>query len=130
MSLSPCGHTTKITYAKRYLNYILQKTLLHTVHRRKPTYTRGNRLEFAPIFYDAKLPKHHLVVELLTRHIHYSNAHIGQESSLRQMVWICQARSLVRRVNKCFVCRKINAPPCRVTPYEPHFVELTCLVHF
>ena len=99
----------------------------------------GSRLEFAPISYDAKfpaiLPKHHLVAELLARHIHCSNAHIGQEqtlSLLRQVVWICKARSLVRRiVNKCFLCRRINAPqlqqqmaplpPCRVTPYEPPF---------
>jgi hypothetical protein len=66
----------------------------------------GSRLEFAPISYDAKfpaiLPKHHLVAELLApRHIHCSNAHIGQEqtlSLLRQVIWICKARSLVCRI--------------------------------
>ena len=99
----------------------------------------GSRLELAPISCDAKfptiLPKCHLVAELLTRHIHCSNGHSGQEqtlSLLRQMVWICKARSLVRRiVNKCFICRRITAPqlqqqmaplpPCRVIPSEPTF---------
>ena len=98
-----------------------------------------SRLEYAPISFDAKfpaiLPKHHMIAELLARHIHCSNAHIGQEqtlSLLRQVVWICKSCSLIGRiVNKCFTCRKTNAqqlqqqmaplPTCRVTPYEPPF---------
>jgi transposase InsO family protein len=99
----------------------------------------GSRLEHAPLSYDAKfppiLPKHHQVVELMARHVHNNNAHIGQEhtlSLLRQKWWICQACSLVRRIiNKCFTCRKGHAtllhqqmaslPPYRVVAYEPPF---------
>jgi hypothetical protein len=99
----------------------------------------GSRLEHSPLNYDAKfppiLPKHHWVAELIARHIHNNNAHIGQEhtlSLLRQRIWICQARSLVRTIiNKCFVCRRghapmlhqqmANLPPCRVIAYEPPF---------
>ncbi|CAB4009276.1 Hypothetical predicted protein, partial [Paramuricea clavata] len=102
----------------------------------------GSRLEHAPLNYDAKfppiLPKHHWVAELITRHIHNNNAHIGQEhllSLLRQRIWICQARSLVRRIiNKCFVCRRghapmlhqqmANLPPCCVIAYEPPFTYI------
>ena len=92
----------------------------------------GSRLEYAHISYNAKfppiLPKQHWVSELLARHVHCSNAHIGQEHTLnilRQRVWICNARSLVRKIiNKCFICRRGHAPklqqqmaplpPCRV----------------
>ena len=99
----------------------------------------GSRLEYAPLSDDAKFPpilsKHHPVAELIARHIHNNNAHIGQEhtlSLLRQRVWICQVRSLVRRIiNKCFTCRRghapmlhqqmANLPPNRVTAYEPPF---------
>jgi hypothetical protein len=74
----------------------------------------GSRLEYAHISYNAKfpsiLPKQHWVSELLARHVHCSNAHTGQEHTLnilRQRVWICNARSLVRKIiNKCFVCRR------------------------
>ena len=42
----------------------------------------GSRLEYAHISYNAKflpiLPKQHWVSELLARHVHCSNAHIGQ----------------------------------------------------
>ena len=69
---------------------------------------------------------------LLARHIHCDNGHIGQEHTLnllRERFWICNARSLVRKIiNKCFVCRKGHAPQlhqqmaplpkCRVTSYD------------
>ncbi|CAB4038636.1 THAP domain-containing 2 [Paramuricea clavata] len=67
----------------------------------------GSRLEYAHISYNAKfppiLPKQHWVSELLARHVHCSNAHIGQEHTLnilRQRVWICNVRSLVRKIIK------------------------------
>ena len=45
----------------------------------------GSRLEYAPISCDDKfpaiLPKHYVIVELLARHIHCSNAHISQEQT-------------------------------------------------
>jgi hypothetical protein len=78
----------------------------------------GSRLENAPLSYDAKfppiIPKQHWIAQLMARDVHYNNAHSGQEHTLnllRQRVWICHARSLVRKIiNKCFVCRKGNAP--------------------
>ena len=74
----------------------------------------GSRLEHAPLNYDVRFPpKHHWVSELLARHVHCSNAHVGQEhtlSILRQRVSICNARSLVQKVvNKCFICRRGHA---------------------
>ena len=74
----------------------------------------GSRLKLAPLSYDAKfppvLPKHHGASQLLARHIHCDNGHIGQEHTLnllRERFWICNGRSLVRKIiNKCFVCRK------------------------
>ena len=96
-------------------------------------------LELAPLSYDAKfppvLPKHHWVSQLLARHIHCDNGHIGQEHTLnllRERFWICKARSLVRKIiNKCFVCKKGHAPKLdqqmaplpkyRVAAYEPPF---------
>ena len=99
----------------------------------------GSRLEHAPVSYDAIfppiLPKNHWVAGLIARHVHNNNAHIGQEhtlSLLRQRIWICRARSLIRRIiNKCFVCRRghtpmlhqqmANLPPYRVIAYEPPF---------
>ena len=42
----------------------------------------GSRLELAPLSYDAKLPKHHWVSQLLARHIHCDYGHIGQEHTL------------------------------------------------
>ena len=86
----------------------------------------GSRLELAPLSYDAKfspvLAKHHWVSQLLARHIHCDNGHIGQEHTLnllRERFWICNARSLVRKIiNKCFVCRKGHAPQLhqKITP--------------
>ena len=78
----------------------------------------GSRLEQAPLSYDAMfppiVPKQHWIAELMSCDVHCDNAHSGQEHTLnllRQKVWICHARSLVRRIiNKCFICRKRNAP--------------------
>ena len=99
----------------------------------------GSRLENAPLSYDAKfppiIPKQHWIAELMARDVHHNNAHSGQEHTLnllRQRVWIFHARSLVRKIiNKCFVCRKGNAPTltqkmsplpsCRLMAYEPPF---------
>ena len=99
----------------------------------------GSRLELTPLSYDAKfppvLPIHHWVSQLLARHIHCDNGHIGQEHTLnllRERFWICDARPLVRKIiNKCFVCRKAHAPQlhqhmaplpkCQVTAYKPPF---------
>ena len=72
----------------------------------------GSRLEQAPLSYDARfppiVPKQHWIAELMSRDVHCDNAHSGQEHTLnllRQKVWICHARSLVRRIiNKCFIC--------------------------
>ena len=71
----------------------------------------GSRLELAPLSYDAKfppvLPKHHWVSQLLARHIHCDNGHIGQEHTLnllRERFWICKARSLVRKIINKSLC--------------------------
>ena len=78
----------------------------------------GGRLENALISYEAKhpvvLPYQHHVTDLIISQHHQITGHLGQEyvlSSLRQHYWVIKGRSAVRRVlNKCFRCKKLEAP--------------------
>jgi len=100
----------------------------------------GGRLKYAPyISEEAKhpviLPKVHHVVDLIIRHEHEMNAHVGKEhvlSLLQQRYWIINGRSAVRRVlNNCVTCRRMaarrgeqkmaNLPPDRITAEKPPF---------
>ena len=99
----------------------------------------GGRLNNAPLPHDAIhqmiLPKNHPMVDLVIEHMHKRLGHSGREhvlSELRQKFWIISARPTVRRVlNKCFRCKRLNAPPGeqkmaalpqnRVTPNDPPF---------
>ena len=78
----------------------------------------GGRLENAIISSEAKhpvvLPYQHHVTDLIISQHHQITRHLGQEyvlSSLPQHYWIIKGRSAVRRVlNKCFRCKKLEAP--------------------
>ena len=99
----------------------------------------GGRLHRAPIEDDAKhpiiLPKKHHVVKIIINFYHEISGHSGAEytlSLIRQRFWIIGARQSVRNtVNKCFDCRRRQAPvmqqkmAClpenRITPSKPPF---------
>ena len=78
----------------------------------------GGHLENALISYEAKhpvlLPYQHHVTDLIISQHHQITGHLGQEyvlSSLRQHYWIIKGHSAMRRVlNKCFRCKKLQAP--------------------
>jgi len=81
------------------------------------------------------LPKNDHIVDLIIRHEHEVNAHVGKEhvlSLLQQKYWIISGRSVVKKVlNKCVTCRRIAARrgeqkmadllSDRVTPEKPPF---------
>ena len=110
----------------------------------------GGRLRHAPIEEDQRhpviLPKKHHVVDLIIRHHHLLSGHSGQEyvlSLIRKSFWIIKGRVAVRRVvNRCFSCRRRQAPvgaqkmadlPAdRVTPDKPpfSFVGVDCFGPF
>ena len=78
----------------------------------------GGRLRHAPIEQEQRhpviLPKKHHVVDLIVRHYHLLSGHSGQEyvlSLIRKSYWIIKGRVAVRRVvNRCFSCRRRQAP--------------------
>ena len=110
----------------------------------------GGRLRHAPIEQEQRhpviLPKKHHVVDLIVRHYHLLSGHSGQEyvlSLIRKSYWIIKGRVAVRRVvNRCFTCRRRQAPPGaqkmadlpadRVTPNKPpfSFVGVDCFGPF
>ncbi|XP_073230045.1 uncharacterized protein [Porites lutea] len=110
----------------------------------------GGRLRHAPIEQEQRhpviLPKKHHVVDLIVRHYHLLSGHSGQEyvlSLIRKSYWIIKGRVAVRRVvNRCFSCRRRQAPfktqkmadlPAdRVTPNKPpfSFVGVDCFSPF
>jgi len=73
----------------------------------------GGRLKNASVPVSAKhpviLPRNHHVVDLIVRHEHEANAHVGREhalSLLREKYWIVRGRSTVRRIlSRCVTCR-------------------------
>ena len=81
------------------------------------------------------LPKSHHVVDLIIRHTHEKNGHVGREhvlSLLREKYWIVRGRVAVRRVlGRCIICKQLNArcgqqkmadlPSDRVTADKPPF---------
>ena len=110
----------------------------------------GGRLRHAPIEQEQRhpviLPKKHHVVDLIVRHYHLLSGHSAQEyvlSLIRKSYWIIKGRVAVRRVvNRCFSCRRRQAPfktqkmadlPAdRVTPNKPpfSFVGVDCFGPF
>ncbi|XP_062537684.1 uncharacterized protein LOC134206011 [Armigeres subalbatus] len=94
----------------------------------------GGRLKYSNIPYEGKhqllLPERHPVVELLVRHLHEKNLHIGQNaliSIVRQQYWPIKVKTTVKRItSRCFRCYKhkpqqLNQfmgqlPSYRVTP--------------
>lgn len=77
----------------------------------------GGRLDHSSLSYDAKhpfiLPKNHPVSELIIRHYHHMNGHVGSYQVLaatRERFWIINRVSSIRRVlRKCHVCKRENA---------------------
>ena len=77
----------------------------------------GRRLKHSDLKYDAKypvvLPGKHPVTELIIRHYHHLNGHVGVYNVLaeiRQRFRIVRGVSSVKRVLiKCHVCRRYNA---------------------
>ena len=77
----------------------------------------GGCLKHSELQYDAKhpmiLPRKHPVSELIVRHYHQSNGHIGTYqvlAEIRQQFWIVNAVSTIKRVfSKCQVCKRQNA---------------------
>jgi len=81
------------------------------------------------------LPKAHHVIDLIIRHEHEANAHVGKEhvlSLLRQKYWPINGRSAVKRVlSSCVTCGRIAArrgeqqmadlPSDRITAEKPPF---------
>ena len=99
----------------------------------------GGRLKFANIDEENKhpmiLPSKHHVADLVIRHYHELNGHMGQESvltSLREKFWVLKGRASVRRViRSCVDCQRRKKPACkqlmadlpvdRVKAYDPPF---------
>jgi len=79
----------------------------------------GSRLERADIDSNAKypaiLPSRHHITDLIVRHYHIKNGHVGSSQTLaaiRQRYWILKGPSTVRRIlNSCFQCRRQNQRP-------------------
>lgn len=77
----------------------------------------GGRLDRSHLSYDAKhpiiLPGKHPVTELIIRHYHHRNGHVGTNqvlAEIRQRFWIVSGISSVKRVlRKCHECRRQNA---------------------
>ncbi|XP_049301625.1 uncharacterized protein LOC125775149 [Anopheles funestus] len=76
----------------------------------------GGRIKRACIPYDSRhqmlLPAHHPVVEMLVRHLHNTNLHLGQRGLLaviRQRYWPLRVKSTIRKViAKCVTCFRAN----------------------
>lgn len=79
----------------------------------------SSRAQGAPVSYAARnpaiLPNRHALVELLIRHHHENNLHMGETTTiadLRERAWIVNIRTAVRRVIKsCQSCRIRKAKP-------------------
>ena len=77
----------------------------------------GGRLDRSHLSYDAKhpiiLPGKHPVTELIIRHYHHRNGHVGTNqvlAEIRQRFWIVSGISSVKRVlHKCHECRRQSA---------------------
>ncbi|XP_013384334.1 uncharacterized protein LOC106154518 [Lingula anatina] len=81
------------------------------------------------------LPSYHHVTDLVVRHYHEKEGHIGANhvlSVIRQQFWIVQGLKTVKRViGRCIVCKRWSSHPIkqvmaplpmdRVTPGEPPF---------
>ena len=78
------------------------------------------------------LPKIHHVVDLIVRHAHHNNGHVGREHTLayiRKRYWIVNARVSVKRICNSIICKRYNGklmsqmmtdlPSARVTAFEP-----------
>lgn len=76
----------------------------------------GGRLNHSSLSYDAKhpmiLPAKHPVSELIIRHYHHLNGHVGTYqvlAEIRQRYWIVNAVSTIKQVlGKCHVCKRQN----------------------
>nr|XP_029713197.1 uncharacterized protein LOC115257565 [Aedes albopictus] len=74
----------------------------------------GGRLKYSNIPYEGKhqllLPERHPVVELLVRHLHEKNLHVGQNaliSIIRQLYWPIKVKMTVKRItSRCYRCFK------------------------
>ncbi|XP_013410717.1 uncharacterized protein LOC106173924 [Lingula anatina] len=102
----------------------------------------GGRLQNAAISTSQKhpkiLPHDHHVTEIIVRHYHIKEGHVGAYhvlSVIRQEFWITRGLSTVKKViRKCMVCRRWNAvpssqvmaplPKSRVTPGKPPFYSV------
>ena len=77
----------------------------------------GGRLKHSHLQYDAKhpmiLPEKHPISELIIRHYHHLNGHVGTYqvlAEMRQRFWNIKGVSTVKRVlSKCHACRRPNA---------------------
>ena len=99
----------------------------------------GGRVKHALIPVDAIhpmiVPRDHPVSTLIVRHFHAYLGHAGREqvlSTLRQRLWLLQARTVVHEVlRKCVSCHKRNEAPMQqlmadlpkecLIPFEPPF---------
>jgi len=80
----------------------------------------GGRLKNASLPIKAKhpliLPRNHHVIDLIVRHEHEMNGHVGREhvlSLLREKYWIVRGRLTVRRIlGKCVTCRRLAGRCC------------------
>ena len=97
------------------------------------------RLEKSPIPFSAKhpmiLPQKHHITELIIRHYHQREGHMGPRqvlAAIRQSFWIFHGPTEVRKLTRnCLDCRKRHAlpsnqimaslPEVRVTPQNPPF---------
>ena len=84
------------------------------------------------------LPYEHYVTDLIIKHHHIEDGHMGQESvlaSLRERFWILKGRFAVRRVLRtCVDCQKrkkpasekfmADLPKDRITAHEPPFTSV------
>uniref|UniRef100_A0A5S6Q0M6 Integrase catalytic domain-containing protein n=1 Tax=Trichuris muris TaxID=70415 RepID=A0A5S6Q0M6_TRIMR len=77
----------------------------------------GGRIGRSELPYDSRfpiiLPHKHVVVDLLVRHCHERQMHLGTEHTLaviRQRFWILKGRSVVKRIIRdCVVCRRFSS---------------------
>ncbi|XP_077997089.1 uncharacterized protein LOC144450360 [Glandiceps talaboti] len=84
------------------------------------------------------LPHNHLITELLVRHYHEQEGHVGANhvlSVIRRKFWIVRGLATVRRViGRCIICKRWNShpgkqvmaplPEARVTPGDPPFTSV------
>ena len=102
----------------------------------------GGRIDMAAIGYQARhpiiLPRTHHVTELIVRHYHHMEGHLGCNqvlAAVRQKFWILQGAAAIKHVvRKCLNCQRWNArpgqqimaslPAVRVTPTEMPFAAV------